>query len=342
MAMIGSHVVAFAGMGAFESIQEMNIYEGSVFRSYANVAVSALAIWLLFLFASWARRRIAKREEGKLAWKKECHHAEHETAGLMLGLLLSQSIRFSISGYQPPLHSGENSHAQKDKSFFEVLMLFAVSVVLGAIVIPSEMAITKLSEQLVTAGTTNNSRRRKWIASFVRGVRETLSMTMAWCLVYWSRWAFWRWTSNSGLGWGDKMTALLIMALFLSALSFAGIFVIEFAETRMENTSKRAHLAGLVALGEALGLVMGLAWETAFHEAVEGISELEVIPLGAGFNKVGLIFLLCLVILPAWMWYVLPEAKEREFSNGKNGNPTSSVDENPGYHSSSSEGAHAK
>jgi hypothetical protein len=283
-------------MDAFASVQDTGIFSGSVLGSFVACILSAMIIWLIFDVADWCRRKIVQRnfeEHARHHWIEHCREAEHETAALMLGLCVSQTIRFVILGHYPSM----TSTAQKGKTSSQVISLFAVGIFLGFIVVPLEMAFSHIIETFT---------RGAYIARFIRIVRETLAMTMAWCLVYWARWAFWAYTSDNGLGFGDKMTALLIMALFLSALSIVGVFLIEKAAGSLAHSGLHT-LAGLVALSDALGFVMGLAWETVFKEALAGISVLQILPLGYTLNNLLLIFLLCLLMLPAWMWYILPE-----------------------------------
>lgn len=300
---LGCHVVAFAGMDAFGTLQDSwTLFQSSVALSFVAVALTCIFIWAVFHLADSVRAKLAEKSvnpQARQDWLHECRLAEHEAAGLILGLMLSQSIRFCISGYHPPLHGG----AGKGHGYLEVFVLFLTAVSLGAMVVPLEIIFSRLKQTY-----REQANNRDWVARFIRATRETLSMTMAWCLVYWARWAFWFSTADEGLGYGDKMTALLTIALCLSFVCFGGVFVIDIAADNMARNNHSHNLAALVALGNALGLVMGLAWETTFHEAVTGISQLQSLPFGYTINNIILICVIILIVLPAWILYILPQA----------------------------------
>lgn len=314
VAKLGSHIVAFAGMDAFGTLQEYGAFssQGVFYMEHCVLALMAFGslLWCAFHLADMGRSHIAMRSsdpEAQKEWLSECRAAEHEAAGLILGLLSSQCIRYAIVGSLPPLEGG----SPMGKSMWQVHALFVIAVALGLIVVPMEMVLTKFTAYAATLGPAQQSWNKVWRSlRFARVIRETLSMTMAWCLMYWGRWAFWMSTENNGLGYGDKMTALLTTSLFMSAFCFLGLLLIEFAADRVLGQS---GLAGLIALGNALGLVMGLSWESTFHEAVEGIGDLHLLPIGYTLNVLVLIFVLLVVTLPAWLLYILPEAlKERK------------------------------
>jgi hypothetical protein len=309
IAKLGSHIVAFAGMDAFGTLQEHGVFAGSLFNCLLGLLVLGILIWIVFDVADIGRSRVAmisSDPETTKEWLSECRAAEHEAAGLILGLLSSQCIRFAITGSLPPLEGG----SPMGKSHWQVHTLFVIGIGLGLIVVPLEIVINKFTNYAASLGQVEHSWNKGWTLRFVRVIRETLSMTMAWCLMYWGRWTFWMSTQNNGLGYGDKMSALLTTSLFMSAFCFLGILVIDFVADRIDRDS---GLAGLIALGNALGLVMGLSWESTFHEAVEGIGDLHLLPIGYTCNVLVLIFLLVAVTLPAWMLFILPEAlKERK------------------------------
>lgn len=300
---LGCHVVAFAGMDAFGTLQDSwTFFQSSVALSFVAVALTCIFIWAIFNLADSLRTTFAERSaypQARQDWLHECRLAEHEAAGLILGLLLSQSIRFCISGYHPPLHGG----AGKGHGYLEVFVLFLTALCLGAMVVPLEIIFARLKQTY-----REQANSRDWVVRFIRATRETLSMTMAWCLVYWARWAFWFSTADDGLGYGDKMTALLTIALCLSFVCFGGVFIIDIAAGNMARNNHGHNLAALVALGNALGLVMGLAWESTFHEAVTGISQLQSLSFGYTINNIILICIIILIVLPAWILYILPQA----------------------------------
>merc|ERR1719456_175139 len=99
------------------------------------------------------------------------------------------------------------------------------------------------------------------------------------------------------------MTARMLMALVFSGVVFCAIFAMNFLakSTGISDTANDAVL-------QALGLVMGLSWEAAFGEAVEGIGHRFDIDITRLEVEIAITLLLCLMVLPAWAWYILPQA----------------------------------
>mmetsp|Transcript_116193 Transcript_116193/g.205783 ORF Transcript_116193/g.205783 Transcript_116193/m.205783 type:complete len:631 (+) Transcript_116193:78-1970(+) len=304
---LGSHIVAFAGVDAFATFQESEFFSDTFAHNLAGLALSVLLVWGVFDVAEYFRWRFVREnmegedriDKARQLWYEECRVGEHEAAGVILGLLLSQTVRYAITGHHAPLHGGH----PMDKSTRQVYILFGVGLLLGVIVVPIEIGLKRLGLALVNSEIS----WKHWPPRLIRVCRETLSMTMAWCFLYWGQWEFWHITRNSGLGWGSKMSAVLSIALILSLLCFFGIFIIDLIADRLEN--RREHQAGFVALGNAFGLIMGLGWESCFREAVDGVSTLEK-NFGYGYlvTHVSLIVVLCLLVLPAWILFIYPQS----------------------------------
>jgi len=298
IATLGSHIVAFSGMDAFGTLQEEGFFSGNLYHCIAGVLVLGVIIWGLFYLAKWLRSLISQRTsdpEAMEEWLAECNSAQHESASLILGLMISQCIRFGITGSLPPLEGG----SPMGKTSSQVHTLFAIAAFLGLAVVALEISLKR------TIGDGDQTSNKGRFRRALRVVRETLSMTMAWCLTYWGRWAFWMSTGDSGLGYGDKMTALLATSLFMSAFCFGCLLAIDFIAGRLVGEN---GIHGLIILGNSLGLVLGLAWEETFHEAVGAIGSVHLFPIGYELNVLVLICILVTTTLPAWMLYILPEA----------------------------------
>merc|ERR1719238_1372839 len=99
------------------------------------------------------------------------------------------------------------------------------------------------------------------------------------------------------------MTARMLMALVFSGVVFLAIFAVNFLAKSI-GISESANNAVL----QVLGLLMGLSWEAAFGEAVEGIGHRFEIDVTRLEVQICITVLLCLMVLPAWAWYILPQA----------------------------------
>mmetsp|Transcript_32626 Transcript_32626/g.59351 ORF Transcript_32626/g.59351 Transcript_32626/m.59351 type:complete len:642 (+) Transcript_32626:78-2003(+) len=312
---LGSHIVAFAGIDVFAALQASEVYPFWMHPDrFTGFLFSVLIVWGLFDVAEFVRWRVFHRsmhgdgriDKARQEWFAECREGEHEAAGLILGLLLSQHVRHALTGIHAPLHGG----APQNKSLRQVVQLFVIGLLLGVMVVPIEMGVELLSRGL--SEFTGRINWKYWSARLIRICRETLAMTMAWCFLYWGHWQFWYMTEDRGLGWGSQISATLSIAIILSTLCFSGIFVIEFVLDALEMLERtQAHQAGFVALGKSLGLVMGLGWETCFREAIKGASRLDFERFHADGGMVTnmiLIGVLCLIVLPAWLLFVHPKS----------------------------------
>merc|ERR1719217_1664714 len=214
---------------------------------------------------------------------------------------MSQTIRHAICGEHPPLHGGK----PKEKDNNEVFLLFAIAIGLGAIVARLEFFLTHLATGTMPVWLEG---RKKSLARLIRVTVDTVSMTMAWCLLYWGEWFIYNWTDDKGVGHGDRMTALLVVAGVLSSLCCAAIFLLVFAARHSFFAGR--HQSGLQALSMALGLVVGCAWEDVFIEAVGGVKRLNIFGLKQSYCTIFVIVILCMVTLPAWILYILPRAEQ--------------------------------
>lgn len=104
------------------------------------------------------------------------------------------------------------------------------------------------------------------------------------------------------------MTSHVVIVFLCTAVSFAGFFIIDFIADRMHGKFAR----GLRALGKAIMLMLGLAWEAAFWEGAH------VMPQGMGLEEktsrmLVVIFsslILVAIVMPAWVMYLVPHSIE--------------------------------
>jgi len=300
---LGGHIVAFAGLDAFTCLQSgeapLDILRKTPVNSIVCAMSVAVVMWLVLELAESGRKYFVNRRSDPKKykdWFHECREAESEAASLIIGLLLSQTIRHCISGEHPPLHGGK----PKSKSNNQIFLLLFIAVGLAAIVVRLEILLKKVLNHADSPGL------KKGLFRFIRIVVDTVSMTMAWCLLYWGEWFIYKWTNDRGVGHGDRMTALLVVAAVLSGLCMAGIFIIVGLSRRFKSDT---HKHGLHALGVALGMVVGCAWEDVFIEAVGGVKSLNFLKLKQSYSTLILIFLLCVVTIPVWIFYILPKAQ---------------------------------
>merc|ERR1719231_1559742 len=112
-----------------------------------------------------------------------------------------------------------------------------------------------------------------------RVLQLVCSMTMGWSLLYTGQWLFWAVFPSGLAGHGSKMLARVVMAIVDSSIAVVAILVVDFLADRLQEMgSPRRHRGleiakGLRTLMSALGLLLGLAWEAAFDQALEHLVE---------------------------------------------------------------------
>lgn len=282
---LAAHITGFAAIDLFGGIQSTALLNDSVPHSLCSVGVAAVSLSVVFSMTAFIRQRAYSGREAATSQEMQhnevCCDCEDDVAGLALGLMISRVVRFIITEELPPLH-GQPKH----KTANDCHALLGVAVIFGVLVM--------LFEQFIHWG------RHVKIAQVVS------SMTMGFCLLYSGQWAFWATFGDAGLaGHSSKMLARIVMALFDSVLVLGAIFIVDFIADRMESSQK-----ALRTLMTSLGLLLGLAWEAAFDQSVEGIEE-KFAPHDKTRKiclKLAMTFGLCIVVLPAWRNYILPMA----------------------------------
>jgi hypothetical protein len=195
---LGGHIVAFSGLDAFTALQAgpepFTVLRATALNSFFLAMSVGVVLWLILEIATNLRRMCYRRRNDQGSkrsavkeWMKECSAAENEAASLIVGLLLSQTIRHAISGEHPPIHGGD----PKGKNTDQVFVLFLVALVLGALVMKLEMVLKTLL---------SSPKHKKGIARLIRVSVDTVSMAMAWSLLYWGEWFIYNQTNDRGVG----------------------------------------------------------------------------------------------------------------------------------------------
>lgn len=281
-----AHVCGFAAIDFFGAVQNLAVFRGSVVLSAGTVLLAVLAILATFWGCAEMRDALicsgvsSGRASEEARWEDQCGECERDVAGLCLGLISSRVIRFAILGHLVPIYG-----APQGMTSLQCCLLWASAACLAVVV-------------LVVS--------RRWCGVQVDRVLTVVSMTMGWCLLYAGQWSYWNLTGGQGLaGMQGKMTARVVMALVDSVLAISAIFVVD----SMAYRSPRAE-RGLKLIMKAMGLLLGLAWEYSFEQAGEDITEKFTEPGSRErlLLKVAMAMVLCIVVLPAWKLYILPNS----------------------------------
>lgn len=293
--MLGGHVVAFAAIESFGTFQQLQPFSDTPSMSFCAVAVSAFGIF--GLCCAFTELRDSKKDvwvgPGWERWFENATEAENDIAGLSIGLLLSQAIKFRITGTLAPIHG-----APHGKSQHEVFALFASSAALCVLIALSRQWLKNIKRR-------NAESRMKRFVQVLQGV---VSMTSGWCFLFWGQWLFW--SNVKQTVEGEKMTARMIMSLSFSFLGFFLIIVLDFLADK-----GHAEKETLATLTLTVALVIGLSWEACFSTAVEAVGQ--VWGDYGPYVDSGLSLLLCLIVVPAWAMFILTKGKELDFSENE-------------------------
>mmetsp|Transcript_146277 Transcript_146277/g.253262 ORF Transcript_146277/g.253262 Transcript_146277/m.253262 type:complete len:570 (+) Transcript_146277:59-1768(+) len=292
---VGSHVVGFSIISFFGDLQQAEPWRGSPFMAFLLTIVATVLVVTLFYAAAHVRELVCEACKGKphemkamTAW---CHLAcefEDDAAGLALGLLITQVIKFQITGTLPPVHG-----APKNKTRRQVYMLFCSAIFFTLLV-------------GATARWLHGVRRNVRLSHRMRRtgamVLQISSMTTGWCVLYWGMWNFWTTTGNEGVGEGDVISARLVLVGFFAVGGFGIIWILNhLTHQGLVNVDAQRSLI------DAIGLMLGLSWESCVNVAMEGIH------YGVEDTQFRLIngmvdFTLAVIVTPAWALYILPHA----------------------------------
>lgn len=125
------------------------------------------------------------------------------------------------------------------------------------------------------------------------------SCGMAWCFFYGTFWT----VAATGCTDQDAMLQVII-AIIISAISFSVIWGFD----KIEDSGVLGHSAdkAILAIIDALGILIGFSWEQAFDVAVDVISEDVDKYIPKTFAKLIMSIMLCTIVFPAWKNYILP------------------------------------
>jgi FtsH-binding integral membrane protein len=177
-------------------------------------------------------------------WDSESEECENDVAGLALSFILSQSIRYAVTGVLPNSEGEETmkSHTALEFVLFAFTCLFLAFFSAGVtrIVAHFEFEEGTLQERLCEL--LNN-----WTA-----------MTFAWCLLSFSRWVC------QPLNISDETMNRVVIALLVSATAFAIMTLLDFlSDGDMTSYEVEKALREIIL---SLAILVGFSWEQSFDK----------------------------------------------------------------------------
>lgn len=130
-----------------------------------------------------------------------------------------------------------------------------------------------------------------------------MSCGIAWCFFYGTYWT----VAAAALTDQDAMLQVII-AIIISGMSFTVIWLFD----KLEDSGALGHSAdkAILAIIDALGILIGFSWEQSFDVAVDVISEDVDKYIPKTFARLIMSFALATIVFPAWKAYILPTELE--------------------------------
>jgi len=298
--LFGGHFLGFAGSEACAELLSMDFFARATWRYAGGVAALVVLVVLAIVLTSWGRNHLIPHNENLHSWDHQCEHQENEGYGFVLGLLISMSLRFKITGSVPALHG-----SPAGKTPMEIIYLFGVLVV--SFVLHCAFA---LGLQLRGSQAGRVTRRVADLA------KMTIAMNFGWVCLYWTEWLFWFLFDPKEEFM--RMLTYMFVALTTSIVVFASIVIVDFTADRKESWA-----APLQDLKLPIILNLGFSWEMVFYLSGSDVSNKLMSIAGVSASSklnvlggTGMLVLMVLVTLPAWVWYVFPRAQECKMSVG--------------------------
>jgi len=149
--------------------------------------------------------------------------------------------------------------------------------------------------------------------------RKTMAMSAGWCIERSSKWLMIYW-------WDDTEVAQVSSAFLLSMLSVIVVLILSkvmslYHDGQGHALKSKTHQSPreqvVENLLESLAVLVGLGWDHAFHVSqirmldyyaahLKGFEKVEV----HAFLKAVMAIILCTVVAPGWVWYLLPAANK--------------------------------
>lgn len=229
------------------------------------------------------------------AWEsfiEESAAVEDEATALTTGLLLSMVIRQVLVGRFVHLHS-----VPRHSESFRLWLMAASCILLATLVVASRVLFEKHASK----------KMRPEVERLIDLMVQTMSMTMGFLFRFVGKCMFFSYFNGGDDGsyvLQSKMEESSALALTFSAIVLFLVRVVDYLADHLSKTLG----GGFRQLNFTFALLMGLAWEETFEEAIISIAGVHPVPQST-FMYGGFSLGVDVLVLPAWALYILPQVK---------------------------------
>lgn len=292
-----SHVAGFATINAWGSLQQ-KFFNSSPLHVLLVVPMGSVGLLLIYHIFDVIRERIAHMDDGEKdayeeKWDEETEEAENDVAGLSMSFLTVQALRYAISGILPNQEGLEPWGAAISHTPHQCHLLMGC----GFIFFLLSMAVLN-SERIVETP--------ERLERVIEILNNYLTFGLSWCLFYGVRWRI------SATHFTHENALLMVaIALFLSAVSFLFIFVLDKVEdNHLFGEDAEIAEGATEKIITGLGILVGFSWEQSFDTAVDVVAEGLRHLAPPTFSKMVMSTCLVIIVFPAWRFYILPTERE--------------------------------
>lgn len=297
-----THITAFACIATWSLVQQGPFFRQTFWTCLLVVPMAFVFISILYEGATWVRFWISMADDGAISksegmWDEESEEAENDVMAMALSYITVQAFQFWFLGVMPDEKGTLPPGALRPGVWGRDCLFLCVLALASAI---TTFVAFRRAAKLVFASDSHEFLRTRLATIFV----NYTSMCFAWCLYF---------ATKAGLHFFapkmhiETLVAKIVIALAVSLVSFVIIFFLDFlADQHLDGSDEQRAIAKVIL---AKGLLIGWSWEGCFATAFHSISH-NLGPMVMTSN-LGLSFLLCLIVIPAYRHYILPEIEQR-------------------------------
>jgi hypothetical protein len=306
-----AHITGFAAINFWGSLQQTDFFRQNAFTAFLVVPL-ALLVNLVgqrgtdFVRESYALLGDGVKDELETCWDDEVEESENDVTGLSISFLISQAIRFGICGSLSNQEGEESSAVETNHTFEQCVSLFGAGIIFIVLFATFKVHLSKEEDEHRHEMELESDDRHpiaKGVDALTGGERfgemiiVILNMCMAWSFFFGSRWAL----ASSGLLGDDMVLIPLCLAVVITLLGMVMTIGLDVISNWDYTTKYTDEVIELIV--EAIGILIGFAWEQIFDASVAAIASRTSNPTEMKF---GLAICVSILVIPAWRRFMLP------------------------------------
>lgn len=299
MGIIIGNLLGFAAMQSFSKILNRPPFNNGGSIYFISLQLCAIIYSLFMIGCHFMRVKLfgdGEQDERTKFWKRQVERSEEEGFGITFGFLISVAARLLITGAMPDMQGTFVYTSQSQIKYLWIV--FWVCMALNVIAV-------YICNSFMTHDWGNLAMR---IATMVK---QTFTMTTAWCGFFAFRWSFTSLSKNRSFGGTDEANDL-ISAMCVALMVSFGVFVTMYALDFLGDIVGAHRDSALREVNLVFAFLVGYAWQMNFFISIEKVGDMYDDPRVGNWMQAMVTLLICFVTLPAWFYVVLPKVLDAE------------------------------